>query len=268
MPRFTWIVPTISPYVSCTSRTLITPPIALITSSSAARVGFIPSASSTRFESSNSREAHRKKAAEDISPGTVASMALSFCPPTIESRSPLRSSLAPNARSACSEWSRVRTCSAIDVVPLACNPANSTAVFTCALAIGVSKSIAVSGVPLTVIGAWPSVSSMRAPICSKGFRIRSIGRTVSDSSPTKRYRPACAATKPASMRIVEPELPQSRLPTGCASTPAVPVTSIVRPTVSTFAPIACMQPSELCGSSPVEKFISRDVPSANPASMA
>jgi hypothetical protein len=29
-----------------------------------------------------------------------------------------------------------------------------------------------------------------------------------------------------------------------------------------------MQPSELCGSAPVEKFVSREVPSANPASIA
>ena len=37
-----------------------------------------------------------------------------------------------------------------------------------------------------------------------------IGRFVSDSSPINRYVPFCAATNPASIRIVEPELPQSR----------------------------------------------------------
>jgi hypothetical protein len=48
----------------------------------------------------------------------------------------------------------------------------------------------------------------------------------------------------------------------------VPVTSIVFPTVFTVAPIAAMQANELSGSAPVEKFVSREVPAANPASIA
>ena len=39
--------------------------------------------------------------------------------------------------------------------------------------------------------------------------MRSIGRRLSDASPTSVVENGCAASNPASMRIVEPELPQS-----------------------------------------------------------
>ena len=86
-PRLTWIEPISSPWCSSTESTLMRPPSAVITSSSAARVGFMPSESSTRLESGKSSAAQRKKAAEEMSPGTVASMAWSFCPPGMESLS-------------------------------------------------------------------------------------------------------------------------------------------------------------------------------------
>ena len=41
-----------------------------------ARVGFIPKPSKTRFESGKSAAAQRKNAAEDMSPGTAASIAV------------------------------------------------------------------------------------------------------------------------------------------------------------------------------------------------
>ena len=95
-----------------------------VTSSSAARVGFIPIESRTRFESGKSSAAQRKKAAEEMSPGTVASMAFSFWPPAIESfaasspRAAERVRRAPKAFRACSEWSRrVRMASERLVVP-------------------------------------------------------------------------------------------------------------------------------------------------------
>ena len=62
-------------------RTLILPPRAVTTSSSEARVGFIPIESRMRLDSGKSRAAQRKKAAEERSPGMVASIAFSFCPP-------------------------------------------------------------------------------------------------------------------------------------------------------------------------------------------
>ena len=48
----------------------------------------------------------------------------------------LRSTSAPKARSASSPWSRVRAGSSTVVLPSASSPANSTEVFTCALATG------------------------------------------------------------------------------------------------------------------------------------
>ncbi len=61
-----------------------------------------------RLESGKSSAAQRKKAAELRSPGTVASMARSFWPPGMERRPSRLVSVAPKARRACSEWSRVR----------------------------------------------------------------------------------------------------------------------------------------------------------------
>jgi hypothetical protein len=54
------------------------PPSAVMTSSSAARVGFMPRESRTRLESGKSSAAQRKNAADEMSPGTVASMAWRF----------------------------------------------------------------------------------------------------------------------------------------------------------------------------------------------
>ena len=166
----------------------------------------------------------------------------------------------------------MRTASESDVVPSACSPAKSTAVFTCALGIGVVKSMALSGVPVIVIGACPSVSSSFAPICLSGLRMRSIGRSVSEWSPISVNIPRCGAISPESMRIVEPELPQSSGAEGWWKLPPTPVTSMAAvapsPVRTTFAPRASMQPSEECGSAPVEKFVSREVPSARQASIA
>ncbi len=68
-------VPMSSPWVSSTLRTRILAPRAEMTSSRAARVGFMPTASRTRWLSGKRSAAARKKAAEERSPGTVASMA-------------------------------------------------------------------------------------------------------------------------------------------------------------------------------------------------
>ena len=63
-----------------------------------------------------SAAAQRKNAAEEMSPGTAASMACSVCGPAIETESIVRVSVAPKARSASSLWSRVRTASRTVVV--------------------------------------------------------------------------------------------------------------------------------------------------------
>ena len=74
------------------------------------------------------------------------------------------------------------------------------------------------------------------------------------------------------VRMVEPELPQSSGAAGWQKAPATPVTSTAaagpEPWRTIMAPSDSMQASEDCGSAPVEKFASREVPSARPASRA
>ncbi len=60
-----------------------------------------------------------------------------------------------------------------------------------------------------MMGAWPSVRVSRAPIASRGLRMRSIGRRERDASPISVNVPCCGASRPEIMRMVEPELPQS-----------------------------------------------------------
>ena len=190
----------------------------------------------------------------------------------MDSFSPLRVSVAPKALRACAVWSRVRMDSARLVVPSACRPAKRTQVLTWALGMGVAKSMACSGRPRIVIGACPSIRSSCAPIWLSGIRIRSIGRKVREWSPIRVKVCGCGATRPASMRMVEPELPQSSGATGWQKAPATPVTSTAvagpEPWRTIVAPSDDMQASEDCGSAPVEKFASREVPSARPASRA
>ena len=59
-------------------------------------------------------------------------------------------------------------------------------------------------------GACPSRLSARAPICRSGTATRSTGRRRSDASPVRTLRKGRPARTPASMRSVDPELPQSR----------------------------------------------------------
>ncbi len=81
--------------------------------------------------------------------------------------------------------------------------------------------------------------------------------------------PSCGASNPDSMRIVEPELPQSSARSLGATRPATPVIAIVfSPLRSTLAPSALMQASVEAQSAPVEKFENREVPLANAASIA
>ena len=67
-----------------------------------------------------------------------------------------------------------------------------------------------SRAPLIWSGAWSSVAVISAPILRSGSITRFIGRRDSDSSPIISLVNGCAATMPDSIRMVEPELPQSR----------------------------------------------------------
>jgi hypothetical protein len=69
-------------------------------------------------------------------------------------------------------------------------------------------------VPWTTSGAWPSVASMRAPIRTSGSITRRMGRRDSDASPIISLRNGWAASTPASIRIVVPELPASSAASG------------------------------------------------------
>ena len=120
-----------------------------------------------------------------------------------------------------------------------------------------------------VSGAWPSVSVRRAPMASSGLRMRSMGRRESEASPMRVKRPACGASRPEIMRMVEPELPQSSGSAGGVTRPATPVISTESsPVRFTFAPRASMQARVEAQSAPVEKLVKREVPSAKPPSMA
>ena len=71
------------------------------------------------------------------------------------------------------------------------------------------------------------------------------------------------------MRIVEPELPQSRGWLQGVTRPATPVISIeFSPGFWSFAPSASMQARVEAQSAPVEKLEKREVPSAKAPSMA
>ena len=128
---------TSSPCCSWTCRNFVFAPIEARTSRIAARVGFNRRASTTRLDCGNSAAAQRKNAAEEMSPGTTASIALNFAPPCTVTRLARRSTWAPKAFSAISPWSRVRTDSSTLVSPDARAPAKSIHDLTCALGTGV-----------------------------------------------------------------------------------------------------------------------------------
>jgi hypothetical protein len=81
--------------------------------------------------------------------------------------------------------------------------------------------------------------------------------------------PCCGASRPDIIRIVEPELPQSRAWLAGITRPAMPVISTApSPIFLILAPSASMQASVEAQSAPVEKLVKREVPSANAPSMA
>ena len=140
------------------------------------------------------------------------------------------------------------------------------------LATGILKSIARSRPPAIRNGgrscgpAW-----ICAPIAVSGLMTRAIGRRESDSSPKSSLGNCWPARIPLSIRMVEPELPQFRGAEGALRRPAVPVISIVfsgSDWRSQETPSPRKQVSVLAQSAPVEKFSSRDLPSASAPSIA
>ena len=94
-----------------------------------------------------------------------------------------------------------------------------------------------------------------APMAVSGVITRSMGRRESDSSPAISLANFCAATMPVSMRMVEPEFPQSSRLLGAVNDSPVPCTSMTlsEPSLrSHFTPRERRQPSVLAQSAPVE----------------
>ena len=77
-----------SPPASRACKISISPPIARKISTTAARVGFMPTFSNSNAPSRAISAATIKKAAEDTSPGTTTSQAVSRCPPRMMSVAP------------------------------------------------------------------------------------------------------------------------------------------------------------------------------------
>ncbi len=100
-------------------------------------------------------------------------------------------------------------------------------------------------------GGRPSGVSICAPICRSGFATRSIGRRISDASPTSSESNGCAASRPMNSRIAVPALPMSSAPRGAAR-PRRPTPShdhlARRPAAATLHAERCHAPSASRGS--------------------
>ena len=162
---------------------------------------------------------------------------------------------APKCLSISSVWSRLASCSITVVIPGAARPASSTADLIWAEATGVRYRIGTgSRAPWSVSGRRPPslASPARAPINSRGSRIRRIGRERSEASPSNTAEIGQPATAPITSRQPVPELPKSRGAAGWAK-PATPTPRTCQangPVRSTLAPSACMDLAVLSTSSP------------------
>jgi hypothetical protein len=96
-----------------------------------------------------------------------------------------------------------------------------------------------------------------------------MGRRESDSSPIISEEKLCPARMPLSIRIVDPEFPQSRAALGHDKIGPRPCISTC-PSLSTLtpAPKSRMQAKVLAQSRPVEKFSSLVKPSATAPNIA
>jgi hypothetical protein len=99
--------------------------------------------------------------------------------------------------------------------------------------------------------------------------MRFIGRRESDSSPIISLVNGWPATIPASMRIVEPELPQSSGTLGfCNCRPSPSIVTTPCGSRSTLQPSARTQSRVLAQSAPDAKFSKCECPLARAASIA
>ena len=198
----------------------------------------MPRESRMRLESGKRSAAQRKKGGggDVAGDGGVDGFQRSD-PPGMLSLSPAaRFRVAPKARRACSEWSRVRTDSESDwLCRSACRPAKRNGGLHLSRRDRECRSRwRGAGRRGSVMGACPSTKfHARAHLAERGLRMRSIGRRVREWSPMRVKVCGCGAMRPESMRMVEPELPQSSGAAGCEKWPAVPVTSMTR--VGAFA---------------------------------
>ena len=160
--------------------------------------------------------------------------------------------------------------SVTDVIPSVNIPASRTADLTCALATGSTYSMGTSCVPSIFRGGKPpSREWIRAPICVSGSIMRRIGRLLKEASPSIVDLKSCPASIPAIMRIVDPELPASRVRRVFRS-PSRPAPAIRTrsPSMSIFTPRREKQSSVLRQSAAAEKWVISLVPSARDASIA
>ncbi len=125
-----------SPQSSRTLSITMSAPIFLRISMIPVRVGLIPTPLILICEFCKTRQAMIKKAAEEISPGTVICLAFNSEIPSIKTVLPLTSTGAPRYFNIRSVWSLDGESSVRLVLPAAYSPARRTQDFTWALATG------------------------------------------------------------------------------------------------------------------------------------
>ena len=235
------------------------------TSTNAIRDGFSATPSITSSEPGAMAAATTQNAADDGSPGTVNSNGDGAPAVTCIARSPIRVIGAPSAASMRSVWSRLAAGSTTSVVPVACSPARTRAVLTCALATARWWTHPTRSPPRTTIGGLvpPSRPSRCAPIARNGSITRAMGRSTNDSSPVRTDRKGRPESRPVSKRMLVPEFPQSSTVPGSAnasmprpSTTTAPSSSDVA--TASWASAARVRPT----SSPRARPVTRERPSA------
>ena len=192
-------------------------PIRRSTDTKPRRVGFRPQSLSSNSRPESAAPA-RKKAAEEMSPGTVSRK------PGIRSAGP-RTSLRSSTRSARSRarnrrsvWSRESTRPSRMVSPSPRSAARSRALLTWALGTGSTWRPALRepdpGRKHSGSSSPPRRPRMSPFILRSGSTTRSIGRPLSESSPLSTANSRCPASNPDSRRAVVPELPASSTSAG------------------------------------------------------
>ncbi len=113
----------------------------------------------------------------------------------------------------------------------------------------------VSGAVISPGRVGENAPSMRAPRRRRGVATLAMGRRESDASPTSTDAKGCAASRPASRRMVVPELPQSSGAVGARSPwrPTPCTRSVPSPSSSMATPMARSAPRVATLSSPYEK---------------